>query len=89
MPEAAALPCTGCRYCVDHCPQGLDIPSLLALYNEHCLTQGGFIAPMTLSALPEGKRPEACLGCRSCEAVCPQQIKIAEAMADFTQKLRQ
>lgn len=89
LPETAALPCTGCRYCVDHCPQGLDIPSLLALYNEHCLTQGGFIAPMTLSALPEGKRPEACLGCRSCEAVCPQQIKISEAMADFTQKLRQ
>lgn len=82
-----ALPCTACHYCVSHCPQGLDIPGLLALYNEHCFTQGGFIAPMALMAVPEDKRPNACLGCRSCEAVCPQQIKISEAMADFAQRL--
>ena len=45
------LPCTACHYCVSHCPQGLDIPSLLALYNEHHFTEGGFIAPMALSAI--------------------------------------
>lgn len=77
------LPCTACKYCVSHCPQGLDIPSLLELYNEHRFTGGGFIAPMALSALPKEKQPGACIGCRSCEAVCPQQIKISEAMADF------
>ena len=83
-----ALPCTACHYCVSHCPQGLDIPSLLALYNEHCFTEGGFIAPMAMMAIPEDKRPDACIGCRSCEAVCPQQIKISEAMADFAGKLK-
>ena len=82
-----ALPCTPCHYCVSHCPQGLDIPNLLALYNEHCFTDGGFIAPMALSAVPEDKRPNSCIGCRSCEAVCPQQIRISEAMADFARKL--
>ena len=41
---------------MSHCPQGLDIPALLALYNEHCVTDGGFIAPMALSAIPEEKR---------------------------------
>ena len=80
------LPCTACHYCVSHCPQGLDIPSLLALYNEHCFTGGGFLAPMALSAIPADKQPSACIGCRSCEAVCPQNIKISEAMADFTAK---
>ena len=80
---ASTLPCTACRYCVSHCPQGLDIPRLLELYNEHRFTGGGFIAPMALSAIPEDKRPGACVGCRSCEAVCPQQLKISEAMADF------
>lgn len=80
------LPCTACRYCTSHCPQQLDIPSLLALYNEHCFTEGGFIAPMALAALPDEKKPSACIGCRSCEAVCPQQIKISEAMADFAAK---
>ena len=83
-----ALPCTACRYCTDHCPQGLDIPGLIGLYNEHNFTEGGFIAPMALTAYPEEKKPSACVGCRSCEAVCPQQIKISEVMKDFTEKLK-
>ena len=87
MLSAGTVPCTACHYCVSHCPQGLDIPGLLALYNEHAFTGGGFIAPMALSALPEEKRPQACLGCRSCEQVCPQQIRISEVLADFVKKL--
>ena len=87
MVKKIVLPCTACHYCTSHCPQGLPIPELLALYNEHCFTEGGFIAPMALSAYPQEKLPSACIGCRSCEAVCPQQIKISEAMADFAQKL--
>lgn len=87
MVKKVVLPCTACHYCTSHCPQGLDIPNLLSLYNEHCFTQGGFIAPMALSAIPADKQPSACIGCRSCEAVCPQGIKISEAMADFTAKL--
>ena len=83
-----ALPCTACRYCTTHCPQGLDIPELIKLYNEHNFTEGGFIAPMALSAYPEEKKPSACVGCRSCEAVCPQQIRISEVMKDFTEKLK-
>ena len=82
------LPCTACHYCVSHCPQGLDIPALLELYNEHNFTGGGFIAPMALMAIPKEKHPDACVGCRSCEEVCPQQIKISEAMADFAEKLK-
>ena len=87
MLEKKTLPCTACHYCVSHCPQELDIPALLELYNEHCFTEGGFIAPMALSSYAEDKKPSACIGCRSCEAVCPQQIKISEAMADFAEKL--
>lgn len=82
-----ALPCTACRYCTTHCPKKLDIPELLALYNEHCFTGGGFLAPMALMAVAPEKQPSACIGCRSCEKVCPQQIKISEAMADFAGKL--
>ncbi len=82
-----ALPCTACRYCTTHCPKKLDIPELLALYNEHCFTGGGFLAPMALMAVVPEKQPSACIGCRSCEKVCPQQIKISEAMADFAGKL--
>lgn len=85
MLQKKTLPCTACRYCTSHCPKQLDIPSLLALYNEHSFTEGGFLAPMALSALPDEKKPSACIGCKSCEKVCPQQIQIADAMKDFTQ----
>lgn len=87
MVKKKSLPCTACHYCVSHCPQELNIPELLSLYNEHCFTEGGFIAPMALAAYPQEKLPSACIGCRSCEAVCPQQIKISEAMSDFAEKL--
>lgn len=87
MTKQNVLPCTACHYCVSHCPKGLNIPGLIELYNEHNFTGGGFIAPMALMAVAEDKKPGACVGCRSCEAVCPQQIKISEAMADFHKKL--
>ena len=87
MTSTAALPCTGCRYCVTHCPQELDIPRLLSLYNEYRFTGGGPLVPRALSVIADDKKPSACLGCRSCEAVCPQQLKISEAMADFCVRL--
>lgn len=83
----SGVPCTACRYCTTYCPQALDIPKLLELYNEHSFSEGGFLAPMYLGTLPAEKQPSACIGCRSCEAVCPQKIKISEALADFADKL--
>ena len=89
MIRRTAVPCTACRYCTNHCPMHLDIPYLLKLYNEHVVSEGsGFIAPMTLLSVPDEKKPSACLGCRSCEAVCPQGIKISEVLADFVDKLK-
>ena len=88
MVKGNTLPCTSCRYCTAHCPKGIDIPKILALYNEHVFTGGGFIAPMAISALPDDKKPSACIGCKSCEAVCPQQLKIAEAMSNFVDLLK-
>lgn len=87
MLKQSNLPCTACHYCVSHCPKGLNIPELIEMYNEHCFTGGGFLAPMLIATMPEEKRPGACVGCRSCEAVCPQQIKISEMMSDFAGKL--
>lgn len=82
------LPCTACRYCVSHCPKGLDIPTLLSFYNETRFVNG-LITHMAVDALDEEKRPDACAGCHSCEAVCPQQLEIAGAMKDFVRKLAQ
>lgn len=82
------LPCTACRYCTSHCPKKLDIPTLLSLYNESRFNMT-IITQMAVGAMPEDQRPDACIGCRSCEAVCPQLLKISEAMKDFAEKLEQ
>lgn len=82
------LPCTACRYCVSKCPKGLDIPALLALYNESRYNMT-IITQMAVNAMDEDKRPDACIGCKSCEAVCPQMLKISNAMKDFAEKLQQ
>ncbi len=87
MTAKTALPCTSCRYCTDHCPMELDIPKMIELYNEHVYSEGGFIAPMAMEAVPKEKRPSACIKCHSCEAVCPQGIKIANMMSDFSKRL--
>ena len=88
MTSVGTLPCTSCRYCTDHCPQELNIPWIIELYNEQVYSGGGFIAPMALKAMPDSKKPSACLGCRACEAVCPQNIKISEMMADFDARMK-
>jgi predicted aldo/keto reductase-like oxidoreductase len=91
MVQRDTVPCTACRYCVGYCPQQLNIPNLLGLYNEHLftVTRGGFsfIAPMALMAIPEERQPKACIACLKCEAVCPQKINISGIMANFVAKL--
>src|SRR5699024_10321269 len=68
-----AVPCTGCRYCCDNCPQGLDIPSLLSAYNDYrdeaaALGNRDMAAwrLFRLKALPEDKTRAACIGCGNC-----------------------
>ena len=90
MIRRTTVPCTACHYCVSHCPMQLPIPDLLKLYNESMAAgPGAFIAPMALSALAQNQQPSACIGCHSCEQVCPQQIHIPDALADFAARVGQ
>ena len=81
-------PCTGCRYCTEYCPMGLNIPALLDLYNEQKFSGGSILVRRTINRMEEDKRPSACLQCRACEGVCPQRIAISEVLADFTERLK-
>ena len=88
MIRKTTVPCTACHYCVSHCPMGLDIPFLLKLYNEAMVSgSGDFIAPMRLASVDADKQPECCIGCHSCEQVCPQTIHIPDELRNFADKL--
>ncbi len=80
-------PCTGCGYCLQECPQQLDIPKLISYYNEHTFSGGGFIVPSAVVKLDKDKRPSACVGCRSCERICPQKIQISDVLAKLSRTL--
>ncbi len=79
-----ALPCTKCRYCCDGCPQGLDIPMLIHAYNDVKFSGGGMTVSMQFDALPEAKRPAACIQCGACAAICPQNIHIPAALKELS-----
>src|SRR5699024_12787913 len=86
-----AVPCTGCRYCCDNCPQGLDIPSLLSAYNDY-RDEGAALGDKNmavwrlhrLKALEKEKQPAACVGCGSCTAHCPQGLDIPTYMQEMS-----
>jgi predicted aldo/keto reductase-like oxidoreductase len=76
------LPCTACRYCCPGCPKGLDIPTLLSLYNDSRF-EPSMVAKMAVDAMKPSKRPSACVACGKCQEVCPQNIGVHEALKHF------
>lgn len=79
-----SVPCTGCRYCCEGCPMGLDIPMLLNLYNDMRFNSSLNIV-MRVEGLPEDKRPDVCIDCGQCSHACPQHIDVPKALADFAE----
>lgn len=74
-----SIPCTACRYCCDGCPQGLDIPMMIAAYNE-VRFQANLYTRMKFDALPAEKQPSACIACGKCSRTCPQGIDVPAAL---------
>ena len=88
MVDKNTLPCTGCRYCTSYCPNSIAIPEIIAASNEDKMGKRDFRVPMLINRTPEGSKPFDCIACRSCEDVCPQEIKISELMAELTEKFQ-
>ena len=79
------VPCTACHYC-DGCPMGLDIPTLLSLYNQFSVDPGPGIF-MSLERLDDDQRPGRCVSCGQCARKCPQSIDIPGVMEKFNSAL--
>lgn len=78
-----AIPCTGCSYCTERCPQHIAIPQYFSLYNEDMrenLEEKGWTANISNYDTLNGKFGKAsdCIACGQCESVCPQHLPIIE-----------
>ena len=79
--DSIAIPCTGCEYCTDGCPQEIPIPQCFARYNEYKQhpSQG-----LSLEGLPGGN-PIDCIECGQCESICPEHLPIISLLKQVEQ----
>jgi predicted aldo/keto reductase-like oxidoreductase len=70
------VPCSGCRYCCDNCPEQLNIPLLIQAYNEKRISGKTW----RVNGLEGTKGAEHCIGCGACMEHCPQKIRIPDVM---------
>ena len=93
--QTIAVPCTGCRYCVEanHCPMGIPIPNYFALYNTEKMRKREDFSPekeyYANWVKQDYGRASACISCRGCERVCPQHIHISERLKEVAQTLEE
>ena len=75
------IPCTNCGYCIP-CPEGVDIPRILRIYNDGIMYDKKEIAKTDYSMwVPDDKKGNLCVVCRECEEKCPQDIPISDWMS--------
>ncbi len=87
--EKTAIPCTGCSYCTEGCPQKIAIPKYFSLYNEDMredLEEKGWTANFTQYEILTGRFGKAkdCVECGQCESVCPQHLPIIEKLKEVS-----
>ena len=81
------VPCTGCSYCTEGCPQNIPIPKYFSLYNEDCRedmeAKGWTVNFANYERLTEtfGKASD-CVECGQCEEICPQHLPVINYLKD-------
>lgn len=84
--KVETIPCTACKYCVEDCPQNINIPGLLATYNTYKIYGDLNSVKSHYSWLTsENGKASDCIACGLCEGHCPQHIQIIDSLAKIAE----
>lgn len=83
LKSSIRVPCTGCRYCMEVCPQNIAIPDYFGLLNLHAVTGKKTNMYYQRYSMNHGKASE-CVKCGACERNCPQHIAIRDMLEEFS-----
>lgn len=79
--ELGFVACSACRYCLP-CPQGVNIPQILSLYNEfYVKDRSDEIKTKYWEHITPESQAKRCARCKQCENLCPQQLPISDLMS--------
>lgn len=79
--QEGQIPCTGCRYCTQGCPQGIAIPDIFTALNAKKRRQD-FLGSMMYGGVTAGRsKASDCVKCGGCEEICPQHLPVRELLA--------
>ena len=81
------IACTDCKYCIEGCPQKINIPGVfhvandLKIFGNLASAKGGY-GWMT----HDGGKASDCIECGACEDRCPQHLEIISLLKDAAEK---
>jgi predicted aldo/keto reductase-like oxidoreductase len=79
LSKVPVIPCTACKYCVDDCPQKINIPGVFEAFNSYKIYQNLSSAKGHYGWVTgDGGKASDCIACGSCESHCPQHIAIID-----------
>ena len=88
LKKIPTIPCTACKYCVDECPQKINIPGVFEAFNDYTLYNNLVSAKGQYRwNIGKGGKASDCIACGACESHCPQHIHIPELFENIAKVL--
>lgn len=84
--DAVMVQCTNCRYCIDVCPQSINIPQILNLYNE-CFMRLHNYSFRYYRLVDGGHSAYDCIKCGKCKGICSQHLEIPDLLSHVARNM--
>ena len=80
--------CTACKYCMEVCPRGINIPAIFSLYNQYKVSGVGMMFKIYYETLAENEQAHNCIKCNLCNKNCPQALEIPQLLAKVDEEYK-